>query len=301
MIVKFLLALSLLLLFSACSGKSKSRPNPKYPREVNTAAISPENSHRKHEAYILTVSDYEGDKNDLYFKGIEKDRDSIDALLRDWGFSVVVETLPMSFETRMHTYAQTLKEEDVFVFYYSGHGTRIPDTSGDEADNFDELIVLSDADTNRFILDDRINQLLNAIKARKLIIFDSCNSGTAYQTTYPKSGASGYRAIEITKPKYMLVESKNLADIASSKSQTPHTDTHGTFVYLGACLDEEESLASANGSLFTRALLQNISKTKPIKTLHQETNTSLKNQFHPTLSSSDERLKTLILKDYLKL
>ncbi len=76
------------------------------------------------------------------------------------------------------------RENDVAVVFYAGHGSQAPDKNGDEADNFDETLMLHDARTNgiRDMLDDELNQMLARLnkKTRRItVILDSCNSGTA--------------------------------------------------------------------------------------------------------------------------
>ena len=66
---------------------------------------------------------------------------------------------------------------DVVRLTYSGHGTRVPDKSGEEADGFDEAWVLYDG----IWLDDQVADLLAEIPAGVdfAIVNDSCHSGTS--------------------------------------------------------------------------------------------------------------------------
>ena len=70
---------------------------------------------------------------------------------------------------------------DMFVFYFSGHGSYVLDRSGDEADGFDEVIVPHDGNLENeysLLTDDEINGFLKKIVARQiLVILDSCYSG----------------------------------------------------------------------------------------------------------------------------
>ena len=89
----------------------------------------------------------------------------------------------------------------VLLFYYSGHGSYTDDRSGDETDGQDETIVLSNGIENHFYLDDNLNKHFNSIGARKLIVFDSCHSGTAFKAfgdkPKPKSISSKLSGTEI--------------------------------------------------------------------------------------------------------
>ena len=77
------------------------------------------------------------------------------------------------------------------VIYMSGHGTQIPDDNGDEDDGFDEAFLPIDAipppagaerfDMTNVIRDDRIGELIDALRARGAhiwLVVDSCHSGT---------------------------------------------------------------------------------------------------------------------------
>jgi hypothetical protein len=74
----------------------------------------------------------------------------------------------------------TSKPGDVLVFQYSGHGTQVPDTDGDEDDGEDEALVPVDFDGGAFLVDDDIRVLLNLLpQGVNLTAFiDCCHSGT---------------------------------------------------------------------------------------------------------------------------
>ena len=70
---------------------------------------------------------------------------------------------------------------DEITFYYSGHGTNIRDTNGDEPDKMDECIVPLDFNKSGLIIDDYIylNFLSKLKPVKKIImIMDSCNSAS---------------------------------------------------------------------------------------------------------------------------
>ena len=62
--------------------------------------------------------------------------------------------------------------------HYSGHGSRIRDTNGDETDGIDEIIVPVDFRTKGFIVDDEIFNIIQNSKCKTMLVFDSCHSGT---------------------------------------------------------------------------------------------------------------------------
>ena len=74
------------------------------------------------------------------------------------------------------------KKDDKLVFFYSGHGSRVPDFNGDELDRLDEIICPHDMDFGgNYISDDDFKELFKTIpKGVNLeAILDSCHSGTA--------------------------------------------------------------------------------------------------------------------------
>ncbi|MCX7016114.1 MAG: caspase family protein [Candidatus Sumerlaeota bacterium] len=80
---------------------------------------------------------------------------------------------------------QGTKAGDTAVFYFSGHGSQIPDTNGDEADQLDEFIVPSDCQRTEAkgfencVIDDELGQWAAEMAGREFVaIFDCCHSGT---------------------------------------------------------------------------------------------------------------------------
>ncbi|MDX1421308.1 MAG: caspase family protein [Rubricoccaceae bacterium] len=71
------------------------------------------------------------------------------------------------------------------VFYYSGHGTQIPDgyagySAADEADKADEALVLwGTGGQFSFLIDEELGGLADNLRAgHRLVILDNCHSGT---------------------------------------------------------------------------------------------------------------------------
>jgi hypothetical protein len=70
---------------------------------------------------------------------------------------------------------------DYILLYYSGHGTYISDSDGDESDGSDEAIIPVDyvwGNLSTLLLDDELGNAVSQCKTEKgVFIFDSCNSG----------------------------------------------------------------------------------------------------------------------------
>lgn len=70
--------------------------------------------------------------------------------------------------------------------HYSGHGASIKDRNSDETDGFDEVIVPLDFNTNGFITDDKLHNILKylPIRTKCICFFDCCHSGTILDLKY---------------------------------------------------------------------------------------------------------------------
>jgi hypothetical protein len=81
--------------------------------------------------------------------------------------------------------ASRCDDDDMFIFYYSGHGTNLKDQSGDEADGQDEAFCFVDEQgqisyETCYTDDDFSDLLLDNLhpETRVLILTDCCHSGT---------------------------------------------------------------------------------------------------------------------------
>ena len=78
---------------------------------------------------------------------------------------------------------QRVKPGDLAIFYFSGHGSKIMDKDGDEADGVDETICPADVSkvhTGNDIRDDELRGWIGELPSKDVVvILDSCHSGTA--------------------------------------------------------------------------------------------------------------------------
>lgn len=93
------------------------------------------------------------------------------------------------------------KRGDVLVFHYSGHGSQMVDTSGEETDQRDETICPFDYARAGMIKDDEFRSMLGGLPAGVNfdIVLDSCHAGTATRdlmAAAPAESAVLYRYIE---------------------------------------------------------------------------------------------------------
>jgi metacaspase-1 len=113
---------------------------------------------------------------------------------------------------------------DLVWIHYSGHGSYIKDTTGDEKDGKDECLVPSDYKTKGMLLDDNINDLFKHFnpKTRVIFVFDCCHSGTIGDVKYSWEG-----------PNKVAIE--NIKCAASSRVIT-----------ISGCLDDQVSMDAFN-------------------------------------------------------
>ncbi len=188
-------------------------------------------------------------------QGIEIDISIMENMLSEYGFEIEKLTNEAmttgSLRNKLKEY-QSLGPDDVFVFYYSGHGAQIPDSNGDEADGKDETIVLydhpMDGSSTGLLVDDEMYSLLVNIPAKKFVFFDSCHSGSAYKSS---SGP---------------VVSKSLGYLSKAmgitSTQEPGVADKRSILFFGAAKDHQQSLATPSGSMFTLSLLDGIKRKK---------------------------------------
>jgi len=159
--------------------------------------------------------------------------------------------------------------DDRVLLYFSGHGSQIPDENGDEEDQFDEVLLLYDAflkETNGrqslsgVLIDDHLNRMLARMKSRNvLVILDACHSGSATKRLQLSSRSF---QTDPAKVKYFYYSPSLEAAGGSGsfdlmKSQVPPAEM-SHYVAIAACRDDEKTVATAQGSIFTLGLRQTI-------------------------------------------
>lgn len=119
---------------------------------------------------------------------------------KDWGMLLAAEGYDVEIITEATKAQITLGLMDLVgrlgfgdrgVFCYSGHGTWVPDSSGDEPDARDEALVPSDWTSGYLVTDDELDQIFSTRRygAGVLMLSDSCHSGSV--SKFVASGARG--------------------------------------------------------------------------------------------------------------
>lgn len=221
-------------------------------------------------ALCIGINDYPGTQNDL--SGCVNDANDWAAELTARGYTVTKLLDNQATKTAMNAaitnLIQSAMSEDTLVITYSGHGTWVPDSSGDEPDGRDEGLCPYDIGTVGPLLDDQIRQMFahRAAGVRILLISDSCHSGSVTRGR-EEDLDPGQRA------RFMPLESwMPLNELPPASARPPHLvggrKRIGSDLLLAGCLDSQYSWDTSfrgrpNGA-FTYYALKSLRESKPI-------------------------------------
>ncbi len=208
---------------------------------------------------LLIGINYKGKRNEL--RGCINDIDSIKAYLLQRGYTlenirVMTDNTPACLPTRkailqgIDWLAKDSKAGDSMCFYYSGHGSRIMDYSGDELSGKDNVIVPIDANVSGIITDDEFrSKLVNVIPvaANLWAFFDCCNSGTMLDLKYTLAYEARPQMIGQKLP--AIYDSKDWKDTYGLRVQRD-ANTNGSVYMFSGCLDPQ---TSADATIENRA------------------------------------------------
>lgn len=133
-------------------------------------------------ALCIGINDYPGTDSDL--SGCVNDAHDWKQALQSRGFRVRslldAQATKAAMSEAIGDLISGAKSGDTVVITYSGHGTWVPDSSGDETDGRDEALCPHDIRTAGALLDDDLHDILKQrqVGVRILLLSDSCHSGT---------------------------------------------------------------------------------------------------------------------------
>ena len=234
-------------------------------------------------ASLVGINDYK-DENIPNLRGCENDVSMMkEVLIEKFGFTTgKIQILLSDQATRsaIHESLQWLAAEakpgDVVLFYFSGHGSQVPDqpdaNAWDEADGLDETICPYDlqlGDKASHIRDDELSEWLKAINTDHLaIIFDSCPSGTAAQDlAFVNRRQTQPRAFVDDSFDTEIAEMRNLVLKRRKQKQRELEDTSTTmgqdlpYVLISGCVPGQIAVETAWPSLegtFAGVLTKNL-------------------------------------------
>lgn len=136
---------------------------------------------------------------------------------------------------------QDAKPGDRLFLHYSGHGSWEKDTSGDEDDGRDELLVPLDYETAGFISDDELRQVLvDKVPTDVFLfcLFDCCHSGTVLDLRYKYMSDTTYHGPLQDTINYVF---KDWSQNISYSEQKNYPKTQGQIVMISGCRDKQTS------------------------------------------------------------
>lgn len=256
--------------------------------------------------------------NSLNLEGIDIDLDTMREMASLMGFIQIT-----VLQDEQATYANTraalagLIEQtgdgDRALFYFSGHGAQVTDENGDEPDSLDEILVMHntqviDGKVDNILIDDEIGQLLSHRRGGELyMIVDACHSGTSSKSArMVKTEATTFFNAQTAQKKglgFIGATAKAPAAVAQDAKQIPR------FVSLAAARDDQQSLATKAGSMFTLGLREALVEARAtggitFSALRDKTaafiaqNTTDQDRFNPELQGNQELFgKAMALKN----
>jgi hypothetical protein len=156
---------------------------------------------------------------------------------------------------------------DRVLIYFSGHGSQVPDENNDEKDQFDEVLLLYDVALTEkrgqqtlsgVLLDDHFKTMLARMKSRNvLVILDACHSGSATRSLKltPRSMPVNQAQVKYFYYSPMLEAAGGRGQFDVMKPEASLTK-RSQYVAIAACRDDEKTVATAQGSIFTLGLRQ---------------------------------------------
>jgi hypothetical protein len=225
-------------------------------------------------ALCVGINDYPGTGSDL--SGCVNDAKDWQAALAARGYTVTAlldqQATRQNVLAALATLVGSGKAGDSLVFTFSGHGSWIPDTSGDESDQRDEMLCPYDISSNQYLLDDDLAGVFGkkAAGVGFFFISDSCHSGSVSRfAPSPSPAAAALQPRPRFLPPSVFVKDakaqKQLAAIANIAAAVPATRQKYPALLLAGCRDTEFSYdASFNGKAngaFTFFALQALQKS----------------------------------------
>ena len=228
-------------------------------------------THAAQYAVIATINDYQGEASDL--RGCNNDGDAFQQLLMQrFGFpkenilrlrdsEVTAEAVTRALSE--HLVAKT-QPGDAAVFFYSGHGTQVPDFDGDERDQADEAICVHDmepADPATWITDDVLRHHLSQIQSNRVtVLLECCHSGTGTRGLQ-SDAAGGVRYLDLGFGRSQEMY-RNLSVSTGMKAPTNNPQ----HVLLSACASHELAREVGPAGGFFRLALEQAIADSPLDT-----------------------------------
>jgi hypothetical protein len=220
--------------------------------DTTTTKSNSENTQKR--SLHIGINNYPGVQNDL--RGCVNDANNWAQLLRNqYDFNKVEivldkQAVKTNVKSKMEKLVKESKSGDTLVITYSGHGSNVRDTDGDEEDFRDETWYLYDG----HLIDDDIRGIIKKLPegVKVTIISDSCHSGTVTRSFLCALNDDSY----YSKPKFMPPEDDIEAIAISSlpvKKATFCPEENMKEILLSGCKSTEYSYDATIGGKPTGA------------------------------------------------
>jgi uncharacterized caspase-like protein len=195
-------------------------------------------------AICIGINDYPGTQNDL--NGCVNDATDWAAALTKRGYAVTKllngQATKAAMVGAISDLVGSAAKGDTVVITYSGHGTWVPDTSGDEPDGRDEGLCPWDIGQGKVLLDDELSGLLGhrAAGVRVVLISDSCHSGSVSRGDTSELDAGAPRA-RFLPPEVWMPAGSVKPDAPTPRKVLGGLSRAGGDLLVAACQDSEYS------------------------------------------------------------
>ena len=245
-------------------------------------------------ALCVGINDYPGTNSDL--RGCVNDAKDWTQVLDQRKYKVDQLLDGAATQSAMVKALEALIEKgqsgDTLVFTYSGHGSWIPDESGDEDDARDEMLCPHDIMQNHYLLDDQLAEIFGRKRPGVALFFisDSCHSGTvakAFAEPLFPEAAQTHPLPRMLPPQVFLKDPRKLdAAFAIAKAGAKTTKQAYPALLFSGCRDTEFSYdAWFNGrpnGAFTRVGIEALKKNPATpRDWHQAIKKHLPTAIHP--------------------
>jgi hypothetical protein len=199
-------------------------------------------------------------------RACENDAHAMEELARVQGFEtrwslIGKEATEPRVKERIREAAGLVGSDGLFLLTYSGHGSRVVDTDGDEGDGYDETWCLFDGE----LVDDDLFRLWGEFPrgARVVVLSDSCHSGTVIRTGERKEDAAPRdRRATLRAP---VLRGGQPREMPSPRCRPPgvgrrfpdgtEVEVGASVILLSAALDSQTAADGPQYGAFTEALL----------------------------------------------
>lgn len=230
-----------------------SKPNvPSNNQNNSNSSLSLKNK----KALCVGINDYPGTHNDL--RGCVNDAKIWERILNEnYQYNVLTlfdrRATVKRFLEIMGNYISDSKSGDYITITFSGHGTQVEDTSGDEKDDLDEAFCMYDG----LVIDDDIRYMLKSLnkEAHLTVIADCCHSGTITRSFLSAMNQENiYHRPRYMPPSDEKIISLNKKVYGEKPKHIFKPEEEMQEILLSGCLSHEYSYDAFLGGMFRGAM-----------------------------------------------